>query len=181
MPHDFSSRLAAGQNGETLLKAYLEAMGFQVMETGQQTWLHKQVHTVLRHEHSDPMVRAVRYLPDLLAYHPDFPLSYWEVKTNTTPNTPNFAVETACYQEALARNEKGERVIFAFLEVDRTWYANYVQGLQIRCNMGAKRKQANGSMTPYLLLTKSSTLPLEHFLHQEFRRNSGNTGISPTI
>ena len=181
MTSTFLSRLTAGQVSEQLLREYLTPLGFNVMETGQETLLPKQVHTALRYEHSDPMVRAVRYHPDLLVYHPNFPLAYWEVKTNTTPGTPNFAVETACYQEALARNQKGERVVFAFLEVDGTWHANWVQHLQVMHDMGAKRKQANGSGTPYLLITKISTLPLQYFLDQECRRISGMTGIRPTI
>ena len=172
----FSFRLSAGQQGQQHLIQILQNYGFQVIRTGQEAWLNQAVHAALRFEHSDPMVRAVRYQPDLLVYHPDFPLAYWEVKVNTTPDTPYFAVETACYEEALARTTKGERIIFAFWEVDHTWHVNWANALEIGRDMRGRRKQADGSQTPYLLVSKTSTLPLENFL-----RTFGKIGICPTI
>ena len=161
---NFDQRLSSGQAGQQDLVANLRKMGFRVMLTGQEMWLDEVVHQALRLNHTDQMMRAVRYRPDLLAYHPGFPLAYWEVKTNTTPGTANFAVEKACYAEMVARKAKGERIVFAFQDVDRTWYAQWVEKLIVARDMSAIRKQARGSHTPYLLIPKSCVLPLSGFL-----------------
>ena len=58
------------------------------------------------------MARAVRYIPDFLAYRRGFPLAYWEVKVNSrqSSRTGNFAIERACQQGAEdCRNGKAKR------------------------------------------------------------------------
>jgi hypothetical protein len=169
----FDGRLSVGRAGQAELQAVLERRGFEVFVTGQEHLLSPAVHAALRYEHADPMARAVRFAPDLLAYRADFPLAYWEAKVNTTPGTPNFAIEKACYEEQLARVEKGERVVIAFLDVDRLWRANWVGRLGISRDMSARRHAARGSQTPYVLVWKASTLPLAEFMQASAGWRSG--------
>ncbi len=172
----FGERQAAGQAAQDALKVVLQNLGFTVIGVGQENWLPKSVHDALRQNHDDLMIRSVRYQPDLLAFHPGFPAAYWEVKRNTTPGTPNFAIEVACYQEALARTAKGERIIFAFLEVDNTWHAQWSNWLRVQGDKSAVRQQSKGSHTPYLLIAKTSASPLLGFL-----KTYGKPGTWPTI
>ena len=86
------------------------------------------------------------------------------VKSFSIPNTPNFSIEKACYDEALARQAKGERVVLAFKDVDEAWYANWIENIPIGRDMSAHRHLSKGSHTPYYLIRKSSTLPLMDFL-----------------
>lgn len=164
MIDSFSARIRLGADGQAELAERLHAEGFQVFETGQENWLSRVVHAALRFEHADQMVRAVRYFPDLLAWRADWPLAYWEAKTNATPGTPNFSIEKACYEEMMARHAKGERVVVAFRDTDGMWRANWIERLEIRRDMTADRQVARGSHTPYLLLPKSCTRPWEIFL-----------------
>ncbi len=99
----FADRIHLGEAAQKELAARLRGEGFAVLETGQENWITAQVHAALRFEHEDLMARAVRYFPDLLAWRVNFPLAYWEAKANATPDTPNFAIEKACYDEGLAR------------------------------------------------------------------------------
>jgi len=164
MSTSFSARARWGADGLVELAERLRVEGFQVLETGQENWLPQDVHAALRFEHDDRMARAVRYFPDLLAWRADWPLAYWEAKTNATPNTPNFSIERACYDEMMARHAKGERVVIAFRDTDGMWRANWVERLEISRDMTAERHAARGSHTPYLLLPKSCVRPLEMFL-----------------
>lgn len=160
----FNKRLGIGQKGAEELKRILESAGFIISTTGQEVWLTPEVREAIRHNHTDVTVRAVRYKPDLLAYRHDWSLTYFEAKVNTTPRTPNFSIEKACYDENMSLTQKGERCVIAFREVNGIWYANFVQHLVIARDMSQERHWARGSMTPYLLITKKSTVPLSAFL-----------------
>lgn len=160
----FEKRLNIGNSGAEELRRILEGEGLTVSTTGQEVWLNPEVREGIRHNHTDLTVRAVRYKPDLLAFRRDFPLTYFEAKVNTTPNTPNFAIEKACYDENLSLTEKGERCVIAFREVNKTWYANFVEQLVIAKDMSQQRHRARGSTTPFLLIAKRSTMPLLDFL-----------------
>jgi len=157
-------RLTAGLAGQAELKKILESLGFTVIETGQESWLPTLVHEVLRRNHTDPMVRAVRYQPDLLAYSPRFPLAWWDAKVNTRPGTPNFSLEEACYTEQIARTRKGERVAIAFKDTDGRWSAQWVDLLRVNADRSGDRHDAKGSQTPYYLVAKDSTEPLGGFV-----------------
>jgi len=161
----FEQRLSIGNQGAGELRTILESEGFIVSTTGQEAWLTPQMRERLRHDYTDLTVRAVRHKPDLLAYRPDdFPLTYFEAKVNTTAGTPNFSIEKACFDELVSLAQKGERCVVAFREVNRTWHANYVEKLVVTRDMSNQRRQARGSMTPYLLIAKQSTEPLRSFL-----------------
>ncbi len=160
----FEQRASVAETGVRELKGILERHGLRVLRTGQENWLPADIHAAIRFDHNDPMVRAIRYMPDLLTFHPARRLEYWEVKVNTTPGTGNFTIEKACYDELMARAAKGERLVVAFKDVEGTWYANNIQKLVIGRDMSASRQYAQGSQTPYLLLPKSSALSLTSFL-----------------
>lgn len=160
----FTKRLDIGKKGADELRGILESVGFTISTTGQEVWLTPEVREAIRHNHTDITVRAVRYKPDLLAFRHDWSLTYFEAKVNTTPNTPNFSIEKACYDENMSLTQKGERCVIAFREVNGKWYANFVQLLVIARDMSQQRHWARGSMTPYLLITKKSTVPLSAFL-----------------
>ncbi len=160
----FDTRAAAGHSGQAELSFILTRHGFDVMETGQENWLLASVHDALRFEHNDLMTRAVRYMPDLLAYRADFPLAWWEAKVNVTPNTTNFTLEKACYDELMARRAKGERAVVAFKDTDNRWRANWVEKLCVERDMSGQRLVARGSHTPYLLIPKATTVGLSDFL-----------------
>jgi hypothetical protein len=161
----FENRLNIGNSGAEELRHILESESFTVSTTGQEVWLNQEVRNSIRHNHTDLTVRAVRYKPDLLAFRRDFPLTYFEAKVNTTSDTPNFAIEKACYDENLSLAQKGERCVIAFREVNKTWYANFVQQLIVARDMSQQRHRARGSTTPFLLITKRSTMPLLDFLN----------------
>lgn len=162
--HNFNERIQLGADVQAELAERLRVAGFQIFETGQEYWLSQTAHVMLRFEHNDLMARAVRHMPDLLAWRADWPLAYWEAKANATPDTPNFTIEKASHDELVARQEKGERVVVAFRDVDESWHANWVQHLTVRQDKSAERHAARGSRTPYLLLPKSCTRPLDIFL-----------------
>ena len=163
-----TSRQVIGKTAEDALRKTLEDYGFMIKPTGQENWLPPEVHIGVRFEFADVMVRSVRFTPDFLAYHPNFPLAYWDSKANVTPNTPNFAVEKASLEEQIARMKKGERVVVAFWEVDKTWHANWADKLVVARDMSAVRHLASGSHTPFVLVRKSSTLPLREFLNANY-------------
>jgi hypothetical protein len=161
----FPKRLNIGKQASDELRSILESEGFIVSTSGQETWMKPELQECIRHDHSDLTVRAVRYAPDFLAYKTGlFKLSYFEVKRNTTPNTPNFTIEKACYDELISLVDKGEQCVVAFREVNGKWYANYIKELVISKDMSSIRHMARGSMTPYLLIKKISTIPLINFL-----------------
>ncbi len=168
--HQAATRLQRsriGRSGEQELRVILQRYGFIVLATGQENWLSKSVHDSLRLNHKDPMVQAIRYMPDFLAYHPRLDLrflAYWDAKVNVTPGTLNFTIEKACYEEGIARTHKGERVVIAFKEVDGSWFANWVEQLQVVADMSRQRRRAKGARTPYLLISKASTHPLDQFI-----------------
>lgn len=110
------------------------------------------------------MVRAMRYMPDLLAYRAGFPLAWLEAKVKITPGTANFSLEKTCYAELMARHAKGERVVVAFKDTNGKWRANWVEKLSVERNMSGQRLVARGSHTPYLLITKAGTVGLSDFL-----------------
>jgi len=159
-----TARMAAGGDGQAELKQLLEGFGFQVVDTGQETWLPAWAHQALRQVHDDVTVRAVRYQPDLLAWSPRFPYAFWDAKVNATPGTPNFTIEHACYQEQVARWNAGQRVVIAFRDTDGKWSANSIGRLQVVDDHSARRHQAAGSQTPYLLINKRSAVPLHAFV-----------------
>ncbi|MGE5223556.1 MAG: hypothetical protein ACM3PY_14055 [Omnitrophica WOR_2 bacterium] len=161
-------RSRIGRSGEEELKSVLRRYGFIVLTTGQENWLAKSVHDRIRPNHEDPMVQAIRYMPDFLAYHPQLDLrffAYWDAKVNVTPGTLNFTIEKACYEEAIARTRKGERVVIAFKEVDGRWFANWAEQLAVVADMSRQRRRAKGAKTPYLLISKASTHPLAQFIN----------------
>lgn len=159
-----SARMAVGGEGQAELKQLLTNFGFVVVDTGQENWLPAWAHEGLRKVHDDVTVRAVRYQPDLLAWSPRFPFSFWDAKVNATPGTPNFTIEQACYQEQLDRARIGQRVVIAFRDTDGKWSANSVSRLQVVDDHSARRHEAAGSQTPYLLIAKRSTVPLHAFV-----------------
>lgn len=159
-----SARVSVGSAGQAELKALLESHGFTVLDTGQESWLPESWHERLRTDHTDPMIRAVRYQPDLLAFSPRWRLAWWDSKINTVPGTGNFTLETWCYDEQMARMKKGERVVFAWRDTDRRWYAQWATRLVIHEDHSARRHAAKGSMTPYLLVEKDSTVPIVGFI-----------------
>lgn len=165
--HTFGGRLAIARPGQLALLQVLSMLGFTVAETGQEVWLARAVHADLRFDHTDLMVRAVRFMPDLLAYRPGFPLAYWEAKVNSrqSQGTGNVAIERACYEEQLARVQKGERVVIAWMEeADGSWRANWVERLPILADLTEHRHAAAGSHTPFLLIEKRKVPPLGEFL-----------------
>jgi hypothetical protein len=159
-----AARVTTGEAGQAELKEMLESFGFTVVETGQERWLPTNVHERLRLDHSDRMVRAVRYMPDLLAWSPRFRLAYWDAKVNTHPGTANFTIETACYDEQTVRMAKGERVALAFKDMDGRWRAQWATRLRIVADHSARRREAQGSHTPYLLIAKDSTETITAFV-----------------
>lgn len=159
-----AARMAAGGDGQAELKQLLLNYGFLVVDTGQESWLPNWAHQALRQVHDDATVRSVRYQPDLLAWSPRFPFSFWDAKVNATPGTPNFTIEQACYQEQLARMTIGQRIVIAFRDTDGKWSANSVGRLQVVDDHSARRHDAAGSQTPYLLISKRSTVPLHAFV-----------------
>lgn len=160
----FTQRRQVGESAQAELQTLLTLRGFTVFATGQEQMLSKFVHEAVRFEHDDLMVRAVRYAPDLLVWRHDWPLAWWEVKANTTPDTPNFAVEKACLEELLARVQKGERCVLAFRDTDGLWSAQWAQSLNVGRDMSAARHEAKGSHTPYVLIPKASALGLTKFI-----------------
>lgn len=159
-----SARIETGSAGQAELKSLLVGYGFTVVDTGQESWLPAEIHERLRTDHTDPMVRAVRYTPDLLAFSPRFRLAWWDAKVNATPGTPNFTIELACYEEQLARCAKGERVAIAFKDTDGRWLAQWTPRLRVNEDRRADRHEAKGSMTPYLLIAKTSCEPMAAFV-----------------
>lgn len=171
----FSQRISIGQAGQEELADLLRSCGFRVFSIGQETYLDPDTHALIRFDLGDPMVRAVRHAPDLLAYRRGFPLAYWDAKVNTTPNTPNFTIEKDSYSELMARSEKGERVVVAFKDTDQLWHANFVQHLHVTGDLSNRRSESRGSHTPFLLIRKSSAIPFNRFL-----TTTTPTGIWPT-
>ena len=168
--HTFGQRLALARQGQEALRQVLAMHGFSVTETGQELWLARAVHDDLRFDHADRMARAVRYLPDFLVYKRGFPLAFWEAKVNSRQSftTGNYAIERACYEEQMARVQKGERVVIAWMEeVDGSWRANWVERLPILRDLSAQRHAADGSHTPFLLIEKRQAVPLPAFLRGE--------------
>lgn len=161
---DHSSRAITGAAGQAELSYLLEQAGFFVADCGQENWLPSEMHAVLRLDHTDLTVRSVRYQPDLFAFAPKFPFAYWDAKVNTVPGTPNFTIEQACYEEQLSRVQRGQRVVIAFRDTDAKWRAQWVERLRIVADHAARRHEAHGSMTPYLLVAKDSTLALRAFV-----------------
>ena len=163
----FEGRMALARQGQAALRQVLNMQGFTVAETGQELWLARAVHADLRFDHTDLMARAARYIPDFLAFRRGFPLAYWEAKVNSRQSyaTGNFAIERACYDEQMARVQKGERVVIAWMEeVDGSWRANWVQRLPILADLSGHRHEAEGSHTPFLLIEKRHVPLLGEFL-----------------
>lgn len=159
------ARVKVGSAGQRELKTMLETKyGFTCIETGQENWLPPEVHASVRFDNSDLMVRSVRYMPDLLCFSSRFRPCWIDAKINTVAGTPNFTLELACYQEQLARMSKGERVALAFKDTDGRWYANWATKLRINEDRRDRRHEAQGSMTPYLLIAKSSCDSLMAFV-----------------
>ena len=165
----FAQRSQVGAGGVAELKVRLTEFGFTVFEIGQETWLPSSLHEKIRHEHADLMIRAIRYMPDLVALAANFPWSYWESKVNVTPGTPNFTIEKACYDEQMARQAKGERVVVAFKDVDGAWSANWIERLVVLRDMSEQRQDARGSRTPYLLIRKTCAVPFAEFVLGRWR------------
>lgn len=159
-----AARMTAGADGQAELKVLLQGFGFLVVDTGQETWLPTWAHQALRQVHDDATVRTVRYQPDLFAWSPRFPYAWWDSKINATPGTPNFSIEKACYQEQVARWNADQRIVIAFRDTDGKWSANSVGRLQVVDDHSARRHDAAGSQTPYLLISKRSTVPLHAFV-----------------
>jgi hypothetical protein len=159
-----AQRMATGAEAQAELKYLLEQAGLFVAECGQENWLPSDMHAVLRQVHDDVTVRAARYHPDLFVFGAKFPFSFWDAKANTVEGTPNFTIEQACYQEQMARVRLGQRVAIAFRDTDRKWRAQWVQSLHVVANNAERRHEAAGSMTPYLLVAKLSTIALRTFL-----------------
>lgn len=159
-----AARMAVGEDGQEELAHILESFGFVVVPTGQENWLPAELHAQLRHVHTDPTVRAVRYTPDLLAWSPRFPVAWWDAKVNATPGTRNFSLEQACYDEQLARASIGQRVVLAFRDTDGDWYAQSVRRLVVAHAHVDDRHDARGSKTPYVLVTKASCMRLRAFI-----------------
>ena len=170
----FDKRIKIGERGQAELEALLRSMDFTITPTGQEKFIPGVIHDDVRHIHDDPTVRALRFQPDFMAYREDFPVSYWESKVNTVGSTPNFALEKACYEELMSRHQRGQRCIVAFKEVTGTWAVAWVQDIVVAVDMSARRHEANGSKTPYLLVRKSSFLELKLFI------TVNTTGTEPT-
>ena len=115
------------------------------------------------------MIRAIRYTPDLVAIAANFPWSYWESKVNVTPNTPNFTIEKACYDEQMARHAKGERIVVAFKDVGGAWSVNWIERLNVLRDMSEQRQEARGSRTPYLLIRKTCAISFSEFVLGKWR------------
>jgi hypothetical protein len=159
-----ASRMTTGAAGQAELKYLLEQAGLMVADCGQENWLPSEMHAVLRQDHDDMTARSVRYHPDLFAFGARFPFAYWDAKVNTVPDTPNFTIEQACYEEQLARTRAGQRVVIAFRDTDGKWRAQWAPRLHVVASHAARRHEAQGSMTPYLLVAKLSTVALRTFL-----------------
>lgn len=159
-----ANRMTTGAAGQAELKYILEQLGFYMVDTGQESWLPEPMHDVMRQVHDDLTVRAIRYQPDLFGWGPRFPYAFWDAKVNTTPDTPNFTIEEACYNEQYSRYRAGQRVVIAFKDTDGKWRAQWVQQLHVVANNATRRHEAQGSMTPYLLVAKMSTVPLRAFI-----------------
>lgn len=69
----FQDRLLAGRQGQRILMQELQARGFKVIETGQEAWLMQTLHEALRHNHTDLMVREIRYQEEFLYYDHELP------------------------------------------------------------------------------------------------------------
>ena len=121
-------KIFTGNAGEDLLQIELEQCGFTIVRTGQEHWLPKKLHSQLRKKNS-VMSLAIRHTPDILAYHDKFPLAYWDAKVNLTQGTGYFTLWVSFYQAMLSRQLKGERVVVAFYDQDKRWYANWIEAL----------------------------------------------------
>lgn len=162
----FDKRKNIGTRVASELRAILERCGYIVVPFGQENYLSNPAHEQLRYIHNDPTVRAIRFAPDFVAIMRG-QSSYWESKANTTSGTPNFTIEKSCYEELMARHEKGERCNVAFKDTDGTWSANRVDKLFVAGDLSLYRHQACGSRTPFLLIRKNSTLPLLEYLNTQ--------------
>lgn len=159
-----AARMALGEDGQDELTQILAGFGFTVVAAGQENWLPADAHAHMRHTYGDATVRSVRYMPDLLAWSPRWPVAWWDAKANATPGTRNFSLEQACYEEQLARTSIGQRVVIAFRDTDGEWYANAVRHLVVAAAHRDDRHAAAGSKTPYVLITKASTMRLRAFI-----------------
>lgn len=160
----FQTRLATGQTAELALRGALEGRRFQVLRTGQESWLPAGFSAPLRGAAGDRMARALRHTPDFLAQRRDFPLAYWDAKRNTRTDTAFFALEIAFYHEQLARVAKGERVAIAFMDPDGLLYANWVQRLDALPWRGRARVGGVGSGAPFVLVARASVPLLDEFI-----------------
>lgn len=163
----YPTRLKAIHSGEDELRLILEAYGFIVKPTGQETWLPFGIHRHIRQENSDTMSRAVRYMPDFLAFHPLLGIkffAYWDAKINQNTYSETFTIEKASYDELLARVQKGERVVVAFKDIDGQWYANWAESLEIQTDLSNPVCEVDDSRQIYLLVAKSSTRHINDFL-----------------
>jgi len=161
--YTFQGRTEIGKRGEAELRFILEQRGYITIPFGQENYLNNPAHEQLRHIHDDPTIRAIRFAPDFIAIKGG-KSAYWDSKVNTVPGTPNFTIEKADYQELMARYSKGERCNVGFRDTDGTWHANSIENLSVAGDLSAIRHLAHGSMTPFLLIRKSSTLPLHEYL-----------------
>ena len=162
----FNKFIKPAKESEDILKAMLHRNGFIVFMSGQENWMPKDIHKKIAYEYNDDMIRAIRYMPDFLAFHDRFPFAWWEVKRNTTPGTANFTLEKACHTEGMARHAKGERVIIVYHDTNDKFTAAWIQDLVVKIDKSNIRQKAKGSRTPYLLILKSSTVDLEVFLNR---------------
>jgi len=173
----WEERRKIGERGEEEFRALLGGIGFIITQTGQEKFMPTAVHDDLRRVHDDLTIRALRFQPDFMAYRDDFPAAFFETVVNTRPDTPNFAIEKAKYDELMSRRERGQRCAIAVKEVIGTWAVAWVQDIKINKDMSANadRWRANGSKTPYLLVAKVSFLELNLFV------NVNTTGMAPTM
>ena len=162
----FDERNAPHEQAMDELTLLLMARGFVVSWTGQEHWMSEDGMRALRNAGQDYMVRAVRHMPDLFALKPGdragFPPAWWDVAVNTTPRTPNFAIERAKSDEFMARVAKGERIVTAFKDWNGKWYAQWIERLE--CARVVARASFRGSHRPYVLVAKSSAASLSEFL-----------------
>ncbi len=149
-------RMLLGNAGEDLLILEMEACKFAVVRTGQEHWLPKRLRKMVRKKKS-PMGLMISHFPDILGLHDKFPLAYWDAKVNTVSGTPYFTLGVSFYLAATARQLKGERVVVAFYDTDRKWYANWIEALE-------PVDEKEGKDGTYLLIAKSSTLPMRMFV-----------------
>jgi hypothetical protein len=162
----FLDRLAHGKTVEEQVEQALTARGFVVMRTGMEYLLDSSDHGWIRRNNTDETIRAVRHAPDFFCVDKSgaFPPAYWECKGNRTKNTANFSIEKPCYEELVARQNKGERIVIINRDVDGSWWANWIQYVEITRDMSQFARQARGSRTDYLLYAKSDLVKAADFL-----------------